>query len=63
MDRKDFNFKRELKQLFSKSASAYGAIGLHEDEKEERKEQRVGGGDYEGYSKKMKRRLKMVEKI
>ena len=63
MDRKDFNYKRELKSLFAKSASAYGAIGLEDDEREERKEQRHGAGDYEGYSKKMKRRLKMIERI
>jgi hypothetical protein len=64
MDRKNFNYKKELKALFAKSASAYGALGLDEEEKEERKNR---GGDladqYEGASKKMKRRLKMVERM
>lgn len=50
--------------LFAKSASAYGALGLEEEEKEERKNR--GGNiedQYEGASKKMKRRLRMIEKI
>lgn len=42
MDRKNFNYKKELKALFAKSASAYGALGLDEEEKEERKNR---GGD------------------
>jgi hypothetical protein len=54
MDRKYFNYKKELKSLFQKSAQAYGALGLDEEEKEERKNR--GGNDmaeqYEGASKK-----------
>ena len=44
MDRKNFNYKKELKMLFAKSASAYGALGLEEEEKEERKNR---GGNIE----------------
>lgn len=65
MDRKQFNYKKELKSLFQKSAQAYGALGLDEEEKEERKNR--GGNDlaeqYEGASKKVKRRLKMIERM
>lgn len=65
MDRKNFNFKKELKQLFAKSAHEYGALGLDEEEKEDRKNR--GNGDlaeqYEGASKKMKRRIKMMERM
>jgi len=65
MDRKNFNYKKELKQLFAKSAQAYGALGLDEEEKEERKNR--GAGDlaeqYEGASKKQKRRIKMIERM
>jgi hypothetical protein len=42
MDRKNFNYKKELKQLFTKSAQAYGALGLDEEEKEERKSRGAG---------------------
>ena len=34
MERKNFNYKKELKALFSKTAQAYGALGLDEEEKE-----------------------------
>jgi hypothetical protein len=65
LDRKYFNYKKELKSLFAKSASAYGALGLDEEEKEERKNRGAGDMDdqYEGASKKMKRRLKMIERM
>jgi ATPase subunit of ABC transporter with duplicated ATPase domains len=65
MDRKNFNYKKELKQLFTKSAQAYGALGLDEEEKEERKNRGAGemGEQYEGASKKMKRRIKMIERM
>lgn len=65
MDRKFFNYKKELKQLFAKSAQAYGALGLDEEEKEEKRKRGAGqlAEEYEGASKKMKRRLKMVERM
>jgi hypothetical protein len=65
MDRKNFNYKKELKQLFTKSAQAYGALGLDEEEKEERKNRGAGemAEQYEGASKKMKRRIKMIERM
>jgi len=65
MERRFFNYKKELKQLFAKSAQAYGALGLDEEEKEERKGGRTGvhAEDYEGVSKKMKRRIRMMEKL
>lgn len=65
MDRKYFNYKKELKQLFAKSAQAYGALGLDDDEKEEKRKRGAGtyDDDYEGASKKMKRRLKMIERM
>eukprot|EP00347_Sterkiella_histriomuscorum_P013411 403364808 len=63
MERRFFNYKKELKSLFAKSAQAYGAIGGHEEEKEDRKVNRSALEEqYEGASKKMKRRLRMVEK-
>ena len=43
MERRYFNFKKELKLLFAKSAQAYGALGLDEEEKEERRNR--GAGD------------------
>ena len=62
MDRKFFNYKRELKQLFASSAQQYGARFVEED-----KEERKGGADnygnnYEGASKKMQRRIKLAQK-
>lgn len=42
MDRKFFNYKKELKQLFAKSAQAYGALGLDEEEKEEKRKRGAG---------------------
>ena len=38
MDRKMFSYKREMKQLFADSASQFGALGLDEDNREERKQ-------------------------
>jgi hypothetical protein len=38
-------------------------LGLDEEEKEERKRRGNGIDDYEGASKKQKRRLRMVEKL
>jgi hypothetical protein len=65
MDRKYFNYKKELKSLFQKSAQAFGAMGLDEEEKEERKNRGANelAEQYEGASKKMKRRIKMIEKL
>ena len=63
MERKNFNYKKELKALFAKTAQAYGALGLDEEEKEERKNRGTNMEDYDGASKKMKRRLRMVEKM
>lgn len=63
MERKYFNYKKELKSLFAKSAQAYGALGIDEEEKEERKNRTNNDEQYEGASKKMKRRLRMVEKV
>jgi hypothetical protein len=63
MERKNFNYKKELKALFAKTAQAYGALGLDEEEKEERKNRGANMEDYDGASKKMKRRLRMVEKM
>jgi len=37
MERKYFSYKREMKQLFTESAGASGAIGIGADEREERK--------------------------
>jgi hypothetical protein len=36
MDKKFFNFKREMKQLFAESANQFGALGLDEEEKQAR---------------------------
>jgi len=65
MDRAQFNYKKELKALFAKSAQAYGALGLDEEEKEERRTRGAGqfAEQYEGASKKVKRRLKMIERM
>ena len=49
--------------MFAKTAQAYGALGLDEEEKEERKNRGTNMEDYDGASKKMKRRLRMVEKM
>ena len=49
--------------LFAKSAQAYGALGLDEEEKEDKKNRGQNAEDYEGMSKKVKRRLQMVEKM
>ncbi len=58
MDRKNFNYKKELKSLFAKSAQAFGGGMDDEEEREERKGRGAGLADqYEGASKKMKRRL------
>ena len=54
MEKKYFNYKRELKQLFAKSAQQYGAV--FEEEKKEVNQ----NDDLEGQSKKMKRRIKMM---
>ena len=43
MDRAHFNYKKELKQLFAKSAQASGAQGLDEEEKGERRNRGAGG--------------------
>lgn len=58
MERIKFNYKKELKNLFSQSAKVYGSMGLEEDEKEERKGANNDYEEYEGHSKKMKRRMK-----
>lgn len=42
MDRAHFNYKKELKALFAKSAQAYGALGLDEEEKEEKRNRGAG---------------------
>lgn len=57
MDRKFFNYKRELKQLFAASAAQYGVSGA---DNEEEKKGANALNDYEGVSKKMKRRMKMA---
>lgn len=51
--------------MFQKSAQAFGAMGLDEEEKEERKNRGANemAEQYEGASKKMKRRIKMIEKL
>jgi hypothetical protein len=41
MDRKYFNYKKELKTLFQKSAQAFGAMGLDEEEKEAEEQRRL----------------------
>lgn len=64
LERKNFNYKKELKSLFAKSAQAYGALGLDEEEKEERKGRTgINAEELEGVSKKMKRRLRMADKM
>ena len=60
MERKFFNYKKELKQLFAKSMAQYG--GSLEEEKEEGKG-REAEDMYEGASKKMKRRMRMMQKL
>ena len=44
MDRKFFNYKKELKSLFAKSANTYGG-GEDEEEKEERRNRGANGMD------------------
>ena len=38
MDRRQFSYKKELKQLFAESAQQFGALGLEDGEKEERRQ-------------------------
>ena len=42
MERTQFNYKKELKALFAKSAQAHGALGLDEEEKEEKRNRGAG---------------------
>ena len=60
MDRKYFSYRREMKQLFQDSASKFGALGLEEDGREERKQGNIDAqleAQMEGASKKQKRRI------
>ena len=64
MDRKFFSYKREMKQLFSNSAAQFGALGIEEDEREERKGNNINDqieAQMEGASKKQKRRMKLMQ--
>jgi hypothetical protein len=38
MERIKFSYKRELKQLFQESAQKFGALGLDDGDREERKQ-------------------------
>ena len=37
MEKKFFSYKREMRQLFAESAQQHGALGLDEEDREERK--------------------------
>ena len=55
-----FSYKREMKQLFADSAAQFGALGLDEDNREERKQANAADqieAQMEGASKKQKRRM------
>jgi hypothetical protein len=36
MERRFFSYKREMKQLFAESAQQFGALGLDEEDKQDR---------------------------
>lgn len=60
-----FSYKREMKQLFADSASQFGALGLDEDNREERKQANAADqieAQMEGASKKQKRRMAAMAK-
>ena len=60
-----FSYKREMKQLFADSASQFGALGLDEDGREERKQNSAAEqieAQMEGASKKQKKQMQMMAK-
>ena len=64
MERKFFSYKRELRALFAESAAKFGALGLEDGEKEERKNPGMDGmfeQQMEGASKKQRRQMKMMQ--
>jgi hypothetical protein len=65
MDKKYFNYKRELRQLFNKSVGAKGFGGTAEADDEEtrqiREDQELMGG-MEGASKRQQRKIKLMSK-